>query len=258
MSPVKRALYDTIGASYKETRREDPRIARAIWTALGDAKSVVNVGAGAGAYEPSDREVLAVEPSEVMVAQRPAGAATVVRAEAGALPFEDDSFDAAMAVLSDHHWRRRSEGMRELRRVARRRVVLFNADPAQAERFWLTREYLPGFLDLISAPYRQPGHWTAELAALLEGELRIVPVPIPHDCRDGFYGAYWRRPRRYLDRRVRDGISVFALLPREAVAAAMERLGSDLDDGSWRSRHSALLERDELDLGYAVVVVELE
>ncbi|MET0972961.1 MAG: methyltransferase domain-containing protein, partial [Thermoleophilaceae bacterium] len=123
---MKRALYDTIGASYRETRREDPRIARAIWNALGDAKSVLNVGAGAGAYEPSDRLVLAVEPSEVIVAQRPAGAATVVRAEAEALPFEDDSFDAAMAVLSDHHWRRRGEGMRELRRVARRRVVLFN------------------------------------------------------------------------------------------------------------------------------------
>jgi SAM-dependent methyltransferase len=255
---VKRALYDTIGASYTATRREDPRIARAIWGALGDAKSVVNVGAGAGAYEPSDRQVLAVEPSEVMVAQRLAGAATVVRADAEALPFEDGSFDAAMAVLSDHHWRRRADGLRELRRVARRRVVLFNADPAQAERFWLTRDYLPGFLDLIPPPYRRPGHWTAKLASLLEGELRVVPVPIPHDCRDGFYGAYWRRPHRYLDRRVRDGISVFAQLPRESVAAAVERLGSDLNDGSWRRRHSALLERDELDLGYAVVVVELE
>jgi SAM-dependent methyltransferase len=258
MFPVKRALYDRIGVSYRATRREDPRIARAIWNALGDAESVVNVGAGAGAYEPPDRQVLAVEPSEVMVAQRPAGAAPVVQAVAEALPFKDDSFDAAMAVLSDHHWRRRTDGMRELRRVARRRVVLFNADPAQAERFWLTRDYLPGFLDLIPVPYRRPGRWTAELASLLEGELSVVPVPIPHDCRDGFYGAYWRRPRRYLDRQVRDGISVFAQLPRKAVAAAVERLGSDLDDGSWRARHSALLRRDELDLGYALVVVELE
>jgi SAM-dependent methyltransferase len=258
MSRVKRALYDRIGASYRATRREDPRIARAIWNALGDAVSVVNVGAGAGAYEPSDREVRAVEPSEVMVAQRPAGSAPVVQGEAEALPFEDDSFDAAMAVLSDHHWRRRTDGMRELRRVARRRVVLFNADPAQAERFWLTRDYLPSFLDMIPAPYRRPGHWAAELASLLGGELRVVPVPIPHDCRDGFYGAYWRRPRSYLDRQVRDGISVFAQLPREAVAAAVERLASDLDDGSWRARHAALLEQDELDLGYALVVVELE
>jgi SAM-dependent methyltransferase len=258
MFAVKPALYDRIGTSYSATRREDPRIARVIWEALGDAESVVNVGAGAGAYEPSDRRVLAVEPSEVMVAQRPAGAAPVVRGEAEALPFEDDSFDAAMAVLSDHHWRRRAQGMRELRRVARRRVVLFNADPAQAERFWLTRDYLRGFLDLIPASYRRPGYWTSELAALLEGELRAVPVPIPHDCIDGFYGAYWRRPRRYLDRGVRDGISVFAGLPQEEVNAAVERLRSDLDDGSWRDRHSALLERDELDLGYALVVVELE
>jgi SAM-dependent methyltransferase len=255
---VKRALYDRIGASYIATRREDPRIARAIWNALGDAGSVVNVGAGAGAYEPSDRQVLAVEPSEVMAAQRPAGSAPVVQAEAEALPFEDDSFDAAMAVLSDHHWRRRTDGMRELRRVARRRVVLFSADPAQAERFWLTRDYLPGFLDLIPTPYRRPGHWAAELASLLEGDLRVVPVPIPHDCRDGFYGAYWRRPHRYLDRQVRDGISVFAQLPRKDVAAGVEGLASDLDDGSWRARHSALLERDELVLDYALVVAELE
>jgi SAM-dependent methyltransferase len=257
MFPVKRALYDRIGASYRATRREDPRIARAIWTALGDAESVLNVGAGAGAYEPSDRQVLAVEPSEVMVAQRPAGAAPVVLGEAEALPFEDDSFDAAMAVLSDHHWRRRADGMGELRRVARRRVVLFNADPAQYGRFWLTRDYLPAVLDLVPAPYQRPGHWMDELSGLLGAEVRALPVPIPHDCRDGFYGAYWRRPSRYLERRVRDGISVFAKIPEQEVAAAVARLGSDLEDGSWRDRYAELLGLEELDLGYAVLVAEL-
>jgi SAM-dependent methyltransferase len=257
MRVVKPALYDSIGVSYRVTRREDPRVARVIWDALGDAESVVNVGAGAGAYEPHGRRVLAVEPSEVMVAQRPADAAPVVRGQAEALPLEDNSFDAAMAVLTDHHWRPRAEGLRELRRVARRRVVLFNVDPAQVGRFWLPRDYLPPALELIPPPYRRPGHWAEELAALFGVEPRIVPVPVPHDCSDGFYGAYWRRPSRYLERRVRDGISIFARLPEQEVADAMARLGSDLEDETWRERYAALLALDELDLGYAVVVAEL-
>jgi SAM-dependent methyltransferase len=258
MCPVEPGLYDTIGTSYRATRREDPRIARAIWEGLGEAESVLNVGAGAGAYEPPDRRVMAVEPSEVMIAQRHAGAAPVVRGEAEALPFEDDSFDAAMAVLSDHHWRRRAEGMRELRRVARRRVVLFNVDPAQFDRFWLSRDYLPSALELIPPPYRRAGYWIEELSTLLGGEPRAVPVPIPHDCRDGFYGAYWRRPGRYLEPRVRDGISIFARLPEREVAAGVARLAADLEDGTWQERNAALLDLDRLDLGYAVVVAELD
>src|SRR5919109_2689270 len=139
--------YDAIGRDYAATRRTDPRIAAAIWGALDDARTVLNVGAGTGSYEPPDRGVVAVEPSEVMADARPADSARVVRSRAEELPFADGSFDAAMAVLSDHHWRDRVRGLRELCRVARRRVVLFNADPAQAERFWLTSEYLRGFLD---------------------------------------------------------------------------------------------------------------
>jgi len=142
-------LYDRIGTTYTSTRRPDPRIERAIHDALGDARSVINVGAGAGGYEPADREVVAVEPSPVMIAQRPAGAAPVIRAEAESLPFEDGSFDAAMSVLSDHHWKDRRAGLQELRRVARTRVVLFNIDPARANALWMTTEYLPAFLDLI-------------------------------------------------------------------------------------------------------------
>jgi SAM-dependent methyltransferase len=254
---VERPLYDTIGRTYRTTRREDPRIARAIWDALGDAESVLNVGAGPGAYEPRGRRVVAVEPSEVMVAQRPTGAAPVVRAGAEALPFEDDSFDAVMAILSDHHWHRRADGMRELRRVARRRVVLFNADPAQFAKFWFTREYLPALLDLVPVPHRRPGHWLEQLSTLLGGELRAVPVAIPHDCRDGFFAAYWRRPHRYLEQRVRDGISIFAKVPEADVASAVARLRSDLNNGTWHELHGALLDLDELDLGYVLVVAEL-
>ena len=148
--------YDRIGQDYGEHRRADPRIAAQIEAALGDARSVLNVGAGTGSYEPAGREVTAVEPSAAMIAQRPAGSAPAVQAGAEALPLEDDSFDAAMAILSDHHWGDRAAGLREMQRVARRRVLILNADPAEAESFWLTREYLPGFVELIPEPYRQP------------------------------------------------------------------------------------------------------
>lgn len=154
-----RALYDTIGGGYVSRRQPDPTIAAAIHAALGDARSVLNVGAGTGSYEPVDRDVVAVEPSAVMIDQRPADAAPAIQASADLLPFADDSFDAAMAIFSDHHWPDRDAGLRELRRVARRRVVVVNADPGDAERFWLTTDYLPGFLRLIPARHRTPGAW---------------------------------------------------------------------------------------------------
>lgn len=250
------ALYDRIGSEYAATRREDPRIATAIHAALGAARSVVNVGAGTGLYEPRDRDVVAVEPSAVMTAQRPPGGAPALRAEAEALPFGDNSFDAAMAVLSDHHWRDRTQGLRELARVARHRVVLFNLHPAQAERFWLTREYLPGFLRLIPEHYRRPGAWETELGRIA-GPVRAVPVSVPYDCRDRFYGALWRRPEAYLDRRVREATSVFARLPQAEVAEALERLRGDLESGAWRQHHASLLDLDELDLGYRIAIADV-
>jgi SAM-dependent methyltransferase len=250
-------LYDRIGQTYTGTRHPDPRIAAAIWDALGDARTVLNVGAGAGAYEPPDREVVALEPSEVMIAQRPPGAAPVVRGRAEELPFADGSFDAVMAVLSDHHWTDRRRGFAELRRVACARVVLFNANPGEADLFWLTTEYLPEFLELIPPPYRRRNAWAAELRSAL-GAVRRVGVPIPHDCTDGFYGAYWRRPEAFLDASVRRGISVFAQLSSGAVDRAIEALGADLETGRWRDRHRELLEMDDLHLGYYVIVAELD
>ena len=252
MSPE---LYDSIGRTYTSTRTTDPRIAAAVWNALGDARTVLNVGAGTGHYEPGDREVVALEPSPVMIAQRPPGAAPVAQGHAEALPFEDDSFDAAMAVLSDHHWRDRRRGIAELRRVARHRVVLFNANPAEAELFWLTTEYLPEFLELIPAGYRAPGAWEDELRAAL-GEVELTPVPVPHDCRDGFYGAYWRRPEVYLDPGARAGISVFAQVSSAAVVRAVDALRADLETGRWQERHRELLSMDELHLGFYVITAE--
>jgi len=251
------ASYDDIGRTYTATRAEDPRLARAVWAALGDARSVLNVGAGAGAYEPRDREVLALEPSEVMIAQRPAGSAPVMRGSAEAIPLRDDSVDAAMAILSDHHWRDRRAGICEMRRVARKRVVLFNCDPADFVRYWFAVEYLPSFIERVPTAYLEPGTWERELRMLL-GELRIEPVPIPHDCADGFFGAYWRRPELFLDATVRNGISVFAQVGPEATEQAVAQLRADLDNGAWRERHEDLLELDELDLGYKLVIAEFE
>jgi SAM-dependent methyltransferase len=247
---VSRALYDRLGVGYTTTRNEDPRIAAAIHSALGDARSVVNVGAGAGSYEPADRRLVAIEPSPVMIAQRPPDAAPAIIATAEALPLADDGVDAAMAVLTDHHWSDRARGLAEMRRVARRRAVVFQHDPSVGDRFWLTREYLPTFRR------RLEGKVLAEMMAPLGDDLEFRPVPIPHDCTDGFMAAHWRRPHAYLDPRVRDGISVFHLLPADEVEQAVARLRADLDSGAWERRHADLLERDELDLGFRVIVAE--
>jgi Methyltransferase domain len=243
-----RSLYDSIGGGYTAVRREDPRIAARIRAALGDARTVVNVGAGTGAYEPEDLEVIAVEPSEVMIAQRPEGAAPVVRAVAEKLPFEDGSFDVAMGVLTDHNWTDHERGLSELRRVARR-VVLFSWEPPPHD-MWVASEYFPCFEELV------PEGYSIETTAERLGGARIEPVPIPHDCLDGFFHAYWRRPQAYLDPRVRDGISVFRLLPPEEVDTAIERLRADLESGAWARRNADILEREAIDLGYRLVIAE--
>ena len=205
------------------------------------------MGAGAGSYEPADLEVVAVEPSETMIAQRREGAAPVVRAFAEELPFEDESFDAAMGVLTDHHWNDHARGLAEMRRVARR-VVLFTWDPATLHDMWIVRDYLTSVTDLIPDGYRL-AHTLARL-----GDARAEPVPIPHDCRDGFFHAYWRRPEAYLDPRIRAGISVFAQLDEAAVAEGIGRLRRDLESGEWHRRNADLLELEEVDAGYRLVV----
>jgi SAM-dependent methyltransferase len=240
-------LYDRIGRTYTATRREDPRLAAAIDAALGDARTVVNIGAGTGTYEPAGREVLAVEPAAVMRAQRPPHAAPAIAARAEALPFPDRSFDAAMAVLSDHHWDDRAGGLREMRRVAERAVV-FTWDPAYVDAFWLTRDYLPGFR-------RLQGMDIEEIAEHL-GASRIEAVPLAADWQDGFLMAYWRRPEAYLNATVRAGISVFGLLPKAEVREFVEALRRDLASGAWARRNAALLHLDELDLGFRLVIAE--
>jgi SAM-dependent methyltransferase len=238
---------------YTAHRQTDPRIASAIWAAIGDARTVLNVGAGTGAYEPPDRDVVAVEPSRVMISQRPLGSAPVVCARAEALPFSNTSFDAVMAVFSDHHWSDRDAGLREARRVARSRVVLLNADPSLMARYWLSAEYLTGFRGLYPGWLRNSRVWKADLERHL-GPVHLEVVPIPHDCRDGFYAAYWRRPHAYLGPRVRENMSVFARLPQRHVEEAIARLTRDLDSGAWHERHADLLDVEQLDVGCRVIV----
>jgi len=242
-------LYDTLGATYTVTRRTEPRIAAQIWVALGDARTVLNVGAGTGSYEPADRDVTAVEPSALMRAQRPAGAAPCVAASAESLPFENQSFDAAMAVATVHHWQDPIAGLREMRRVARR-VVVFTFDGSETawrRRFWLTRDYLPEVGDLLVG---RPS--LAEQARAIGA--RIEPVLIPWDCADGFFEAYWRRPEAYLDDRVRRGISVWTTVGPEAERRAVRSLRDDLVSGRWAERNRDLAALDAADLGLRLLV----
>jgi len=240
------AIYDEIGRTYASTRRPDPRVEAAIRAALGDAASVVNVGAGAGSYEPP-QTVLAVEPSAAMIAQRPPGAAPAVQATAEAIPLADGECDAALAVLTIHHWADQERGVSEMRRVAGR-VVILTWDPDYAEAFWLVRDYLPESTALDRRrmpPIAAVGDWM--------GGAEVTPVPVPHDCVDGFFGAYWRRPEAYLDPRVRAGMSNLAQLG-PPVDRAVAALRADLGSGAWRERNRDLLDLDELDLGYRLLV----
>lgn len=237
-------LYDTIGRGYRTRRQPDARIGAQIHEALGDSRRILNVGAGAGSYEPADRDVLAVEPSQVMVAQRPGGAAPAVRAVADALPFDDDSFDAAMASLTIHHWPDWEAGLTEVRRVTRDRIVLFTFDP-DYRRFWLY-DYFPGVVALDNG--RMP---TLERLANVLGEIEVATVEIPADCTDGFQGAYWKRPEAYLDADVRASISTFPAL--EDPQPGLDALASDLASGAWQERYGDVMSLDAVDLGYRIV-----
>jgi SAM-dependent methyltransferase len=240
-------LYDQIGTGYAALRRPDPRLAAAITQALGDAATVINVGAGAGSYEPLDRSVVAVEPSRTMIQQRPAGSAPVVQASATHLPFKDATFAAALAVLTVHHWPDRLRGLRELARVARDRVVVVTWDPVVFSGFWLVEDYLPDIVEID----RRIFPTMDELQRAL-GAITTYPLLIPHDCTDGFLGAYWRRPHAYLNREVRSAISTFAKI--SGVEERLAPLARDLADGTWQRQHRHLFDQAAIDLGYRVVV----
>jgi SAM-dependent methyltransferase len=238
------AKYDIIGLNYAELRKPDPRIAAVIQGALGRAETVLNVGAGAGSYEPTDRQVTAVEPSIEMIRKRSPSAAKAIQASAEDLPFDDNAFDASMAILTVHHWPDKAVGLRELRRVTRGRIVLLTFDSSR--RPWLT-DYLPELASLDEAQLPKMSDYERWL-----GTVDVSPVPVPHDCSDGFLYAYWRRPAAYLDARIRSGISSFWAIPN--VEEGLRRLARDLETGVWERRYAELLELDAYDAGDRLVV----
>jgi SAM-dependent methyltransferase len=238
------AKYDRIGINYADLRRPDERIARIIHSALGPAQTVLNVGAGTGSYEPADRSVTAVEPAREMIRKRKAAAAKAIQASAEDLPFDDKSFDAAMAILTIHHWPDKQAGLREMRRVTRGRIVLLTFDPAH--RPWLT-DYLPELAALDEKQMPSMGDYERWL-----GPVQITPVLVPHDCSDGFLYAYWRRPEAYLDARMRSGSSSFWAIG--GAESGLQTLRRDLESGAWQRRYADLLSLDAYDAGYRLVV----
>lgn len=246
------ARYDTIGHGYADLRRPDPRLQCAIDRALGDCSSIANIGAGTGSYEPPGRTVVAVEPSEVMIRQRRPGAAMCIQGAAEEIPLESKSVDAAMTVLSAHHWKDLEKGLCEMQRVARRRVMIVTWVP-DSPAFWLTQDYFPE----IRAHDQTIFPASDVLEKLLQrtiGEAAVETFPIPHDCQDGFLCAYWRRPASYLRDDVRGVMSSFA---RIDAFGGLAKLRQDLVSGRWMTRNSALMNLESLDLGYRIIVCEI-
>lgn len=243
--------YDAIGQGYAARRREDPAVGALIEAALGEARTVVNVGAGAGSYEPRDRHVVAIEPSDVMAAQRPAELAPAIRAGAGALPLRDDSVDAAMAVLTVHHWDADQErGVRELRRVARGPVVILTYDPEVSGAMWLMAEYLTENAALDRAICPPP----ERLAAWLGGDARVTAIPVARDTPDATLLSFWAHPERVLDPEARAATSGFARQPDAVVERVVADVGHDLASGAWDARHGHLRALDACDAGLRLVV----
>ena len=217
MSSSSPPVYDTIGRAYVAHRLPEPRWAAALAEHMAVAPDdlVVNVGAGTGNYEPAHCNVLAIEPSTVMIVQCPAGAAPVVRASASALPLRSGCAQVALAILTVHHWDDWASGLAELCRIAPRRVVLA-IDFEVHSHFWLLDDYLPEVG--LYARRCHPGHDTIAEAI---GAERVVPLPVPRDMRDGVLGAYWCRPEAYLEASVRATTAGSASARPEALARTL-------------------------------------
>ena len=242
-----RTSYDTIGVNYSDLRKPDSRIEKVIGRALGSAKTVLNVGAGTGSYEPADRQVTAIEPSMEMIGQRDASAAPAIQGYAEDLPFDDNSFDASMAILTVHHWADKEKGLKEMRRVTRGRVVLLTFDPS-FRGIWLA-DYIPELVKLDEVIMPRMTDYEEWL-----GSVEISTVPIPHNCTDGFLYAYWRRPRAYLDPRITAAMSSFWAI--DNISEGLRKLATDLDSGAWAERYSERLNLDQCDAGYRLVTTK--
>ncbi len=244
------APYDRLGRGYSRVRQPDPRIAAQIDAALGEARTVLNVGAGTGSYEPPSREVTAVEPSAEMIAQRPPSSAPVVQASAEDLPFAEASFDASLAVLTAHHWADLGAGLAEMRRVSRELIVIVTFDPEALAELWIARDYFPEMLSLK----RRAGATSGGLAERLAGAT-VEPIPVPRDCTDQFFAALWARPEKLFDEEVVKPMWVWQSISGEARRCGRERLRADLESGAWEERFGHLRTLPSLDVGLRLVSV---
>jgi len=243
--------YDDIGGDYACTRQEDPRVRDRILSALGAAQTIVNVGAGAGSYEPRDRYVLAVEPSDVMAAQRPRELAPAIRATADCWPLRDGSVDAAMSVLSVHHWDQEQErGVRELRRVATGPVVILTCDPEVSGAMWLMADYIPEVAALDRCIFPRPDVF----AAWLGGRTHVEVLPVHRNSPDWTLMSFWAHPERVLDASARQATSGFARMPSDVVARVVAAIERDLVDGTWEGRYGHLRQLDTFDAGMRLIV----
>lgn len=246
--------YDTIGRGYSTYRRADPRVAAAVHAALGDARTVVNVGAGTGSYEPTDRPVIPVEPSTEMALQRDPSLPPAVLGVAESLPLGDASADAAMAMLTLHHWADQARGLAELRRVARRRIVLLTIDTEVEAGMWLFRDYAPELLERDRRDFPA----LEQIQAALQAPTRVIPVPVPADCSDGFLLAFWSRPEAVLDPGARGATSGFARMDDDREQQVVRRLARDLESGAWDRAHGHLRAQTELDVGLRLLISDVD
>lgn len=242
--------YDTEGKTYAIGRRNDARIASQLWQKLNPGQSLLNIGAGAGSYEPVDTDLVALEPSTTMIRQRPEASACCVQGCAEQLPFANHSFDQVMTILSMHHWPDQATAFREIRRVCKQRFVALTWDPA-CEPFWLTRDYFPEIIAMDRQIF-------PSMDTLREyfPHVQIETVAIPWDCQDGFFAAFWRRPEAYLDPQVRACMSTFGRL--ENVDAQISRLAQDLSSGQWYEKNKELMNRNALDAGYRLLIIDVD
>jgi SAM-dependent methyltransferase len=225
--------YDKLGQKYSGYRQTDPRIAAYVNKALGDAKTILNVGAGAGSYEPSDKYVVAVEPSITMREQRKANyKVPAINAKADNLPFDDNSFDASMAMVTVHHWPDMNKGLKELRRVTKNQVIIMTFDPDALDNFW-NANYFPELIEVEKARYP-----TIEfIQNALGGNCEVVSIPIPLDCVDGFQEAFYGRPEAFLEKNVRLSQSAWGFLPKEIEDKLVTALETDLKSGEWDKKY---------------------
>lgn len=242
-------IYDDIGLGYNVTRRTDPKIAKQIEKNLVDATKIINLGAGTGSYEPLGVDLIAVEPSKLMIEQRAANAYPVKQAFADNLPFRSNYFSHAMTVLSMHHWQNRRAAFSEIKRVTTDKFVAVTWFPHLAD-FWLTKDYFPEIHQLDSQAFPSLDEFEAEF-----NSLEITPLLVPEDCQDGFLACFWKRPTAYLQQSVRKGMSTFSKIRN--LDDGLWQLENDLKTGLWHKKNSHILESTELDVGYRIVTAKL-